>query len=75
MAAAEKHIWITYSWQDNKDGDVTYIAQQLQAEGLIVHLDSGISRPAIGSGTDRCGNREQGQVRRVDDCCYAEQPE
>lgn len=32
-------IWITYSWEDNKNRDVDFLAQELQAVGLIVKLD------------------------------------
>ena len=32
-------IWITYAWDDNKDGDVDYIAQELTRSGLTVKLD------------------------------------
>jgi hypothetical protein len=32
-------IWITYAWKDNEDGDVDFIAQELQNEGLMVNLD------------------------------------
>jgi hypothetical protein len=32
-------IWITYAWNDNKDKDVDFVAQELQAAGAIVKLD------------------------------------
>lgn len=32
-------IWITYAWDDNKDGDVDFVAQELQHAGLTVKLD------------------------------------
>lgn len=32
-------IWITYAWEDNEDGDVDYIAQELQNKELEVNLD------------------------------------
>lgn len=32
-------IWITYSWEDNKNRDVDFLAQELQAAGLVVKLD------------------------------------
>jgi hypothetical protein len=32
-------IWITYAWADNKDGDVDFIAQELERAGLKVKLD------------------------------------
>jgi hypothetical protein len=35
MAAA----WLTYSWADNRDHDVDYIAQELTRAGLTVRLD------------------------------------
>jgi hypothetical protein len=34
-----KSIWITYAWDDNKDGDVDFIAQELIRKGLDVKLD------------------------------------
>jgi len=39
-------IWITYAWEDNKNRDVDYLAQELQAAGLVVRLD----RWALGAG-------------------------
>jgi hypothetical protein len=32
-------IWLTYAWEDNKDSDVDFIAQELGRTGLIVKLD------------------------------------
>ena len=32
-------IWITYSWEDNADSDVDFIAQELATEGLTPRLD------------------------------------
>ena len=32
-------VWITYAWDDNKDGDVDYTAQELIRAGLDVKLD------------------------------------
>jgi len=32
-------VWITYSWEDNKEGDIDFIAQELTAFGLVVKLD------------------------------------
>lgn len=32
-------VWITYAWEDNKTGDVDYIAQELLATGVGVKLD------------------------------------
>ncbi len=32
-------IWLTYAWDDNKTGDVDYIARQLEEVGLDVRLD------------------------------------
>lgn len=32
-------VWITYAWKDNEDGDVDFIAQELQALGLHVKTD------------------------------------
>ena len=32
-------VWITYAWDDNKDSDVDYIAQDLIRSGLDVKLD------------------------------------
>jgi hypothetical protein len=34
-----KSIWITYAWDDNKDGDVDFAAQELIRKGLDVKLD------------------------------------
>jgi hypothetical protein len=34
-----KSIWITYAWDDNKDGDVDFVAQELIRKGLDVKLD------------------------------------
>jgi len=32
-------IWLTYSWADNKSGDIDYFAQELMGAGLDVNLD------------------------------------
>ena len=32
-------VWITYAWDDNKDGDVDFTAQELIRAGLDVKLD------------------------------------
>ncbi len=32
-------VWITYAWEDNKDGDVDFTAQELIRAGLDVKLD------------------------------------
>ena len=32
-------VWITYAWEDNKDGDVDFTAQELIRAGLEVKLD------------------------------------
>lgn len=32
-------VWLTYSWADNKDRDVDFIAQELTRVGLTVRLD------------------------------------
>lgn len=34
-----KTLWITYSWEDNKNGDVEFIAQELEKNGVSVKLD------------------------------------
>jgi hypothetical protein len=34
-----KSIWITYAWDDNKYGDVDFVAQELIRKGLDVKLD------------------------------------
>jgi hypothetical protein len=34
-----KTLWITYSWEDNKNGDVEFIAQELEKTGIRVMLD------------------------------------
>ncbi|MCJ7426378.1 MAG: toll/interleukin-1 receptor domain-containing protein [Dehalococcoidales bacterium] len=37
--AQAKSVWITYAWDDNKDGDVDFVAQELIGQGLDVKLD------------------------------------
>lgn len=32
-------IWITYAWEDNKDGDIDFIAQELESHGVETKLD------------------------------------
>ncbi len=32
-------IWITYAWDDNEQGDIDYVAQELRRAGLKVKLD------------------------------------
>lgn len=32
-------IWLTYAWVDNKEGDVDFVAQELEAAGMTVRLD------------------------------------
>lgn len=32
-------VWLTYAWDDNADGDVDFIAQQLNSAGLETRLD------------------------------------
>ena len=34
-----KKLWVTYSWEDNTNGDVEYIAQELEKVGISVKLD------------------------------------
>jgi len=34
-----KKVWITYSWLDNEDKDVEFIAQQIRAKGFEVRMD------------------------------------
>lgn len=34
-----KKIWITYSWEDNKDQSIDFVAQELEKVGLKIHLD------------------------------------
>jgi hypothetical protein len=34
-----KKVWITYSWLDNEDNDIEYIAQQIESQGFEVKLD------------------------------------
>ena len=34
-----KTLWITYSWEDNKTGDIEFIAQELERAGIAVKLD------------------------------------
>lgn len=32
-------IWLTYAWDDNEQGDIDYIAQELETAGVTVKLD------------------------------------
>lgn len=32
-------VWITYAWEDNENGDVDFVAQELESAGLNVKLD------------------------------------
>jgi hypothetical protein len=34
-----KTLWITYSWEDNKNGDIEFIAQEIEKTGISVKLD------------------------------------
>lgn len=34
-----KNIWITYSWEDNKDNSVDFVAQELSKMGVNVRID------------------------------------
>jgi hypothetical protein len=34
-----KRLWITYSWEDNTNNDIEYIAQELENVGISVKLD------------------------------------
>lgn len=34
-----KTLWITYAWEDNKGGDVEFIAQELEPAGISIKLD------------------------------------
>jgi len=34
-----KTLWITYAWKDNEEGEVDFIAQELELSGLSVKLD------------------------------------
>ncbi|OOG72180.1 toll/interleukin-1 receptor domain-containing protein [Algoriphagus sp. A40] len=34
-----KQIWLTYSWKDNEDHDVDFIAQEIEKTGIKVNLD------------------------------------
>jgi len=34
-----KKVWLTYSWKDNNDGAVEFIAQELEKKGIVVRLD------------------------------------
>ena len=43
---SKKKIWISYSWKDNQEQDVDFVAQELQQLGLEVLLD----RVTIGAG-------------------------
>jgi hypothetical protein len=37
--ADKKVLWLTYAWADNKQQDVDFIAQEIEAAGLTVKLD------------------------------------
>jgi hypothetical protein len=39
MGLAVKKVWITYAWADNSQGDVDFVAQELQQAGVEVKLD------------------------------------
>ena len=39
MSGGTTVVWLTYAWQDNQDGDVDFVAQELIASGLTVKLD------------------------------------
>jgi hypothetical protein len=32
-------IWLTYAWEDNKSGDVDFLAQEMESSGVKVKLD------------------------------------
>src|SRR2546426_2491044 len=32
-------VWVTYAWDDNRGGDIDYVAQELKRVGLNVRLD------------------------------------
>jgi hypothetical protein len=34
-----KKVWITYAWDDNQDGDVDFIAQEINGDNIHVQLD------------------------------------
>lgn len=38
-AAATPTVWLTYAWEDNHEGDVDYVAQQMKSAGMEVRLD------------------------------------
>src|SRR4051794_37632777 len=38
-------LWLTYSWADNRDQEVEFIAQQLESENVTVLLDRWEIRP------------------------------
>ncbi|MES2589532.1 MAG: toll/interleukin-1 receptor domain-containing protein [Bacteroidota bacterium] len=33
------NIWITYAWSDNEQGDVDFVAQELESAGVTIKLD------------------------------------
>lgn len=35
-----KKIWLSYAWKDNEDQQVAWIVQELEKQGLEVHLDN-----------------------------------
>jgi hypothetical protein len=34
-----KTLWITYSWKDNENGDIDYLAQELEKSGITIKMD------------------------------------
>ena len=34
-----KSVWITYSWDDNKEGDIDFIAQEISKKDIDIKLD------------------------------------
>ena len=32
-------VWVTYAWSDNENGDIDFVAQELERAGLTVKLD------------------------------------
>ncbi len=39
MSKKKKSVWLTYAWDDNADGDVDFVANELVKSGLDIKLD------------------------------------
>ena len=39
VSGGTKVVWLTYAWEDNQDGDIDFVAQELSRSGLTVKVD------------------------------------